>query len=51
MWFPAAFCLYFMQACMDWVLIILGLLVIKKKPAGSYDYAVIEKRKEKKADV
>ena len=24
MWFPAAFCLYFMQARMDWVLIILG---------------------------
>ena len=31
LWFPAAFCLYFMQARVDWVLIILGTQVIKKK--------------------
>ena len=30
-WFHAAFCLYFMQASVDWVLIILGTQVIKKK--------------------
>ena len=31
LWFPAAFCLYFMQARVDWVLTILGTQVIKKK--------------------
>ena len=31
LWFLAAFCLYFMQARVDWVLIIFGTQVIKKK--------------------
>ena len=52
LWFPAAFCLYFMQAHVDWVLIILGTQVIKKKRSVrpvfpdhlsvSYDYGGTE---------
>ena len=31
LWFLALVCLYLMQACVDWVLIIFGTQVIKKK--------------------
>ena len=31
LWFPALFCLYFMQVRVDWVLRIFGTQVIKKK--------------------
>ena len=34
LWFLAAFCLYLMQAGVDWVLIIFGTQVIKKKWFG-----------------
>ena len=53
LWFPAAFCLYSMQDGVDWVLIILGTRIIKKKRpvrpvfpdylSVSYKYAFIEK--------
>ena len=35
LWFLAAFYLYLMQARVDWVQIIFGTQVIKKKTAGS----------------
>ena len=51
---PAAFCLYFTQAGVDWILIILGTQVIKKKRpvrpvfadslSVSYDYGLIRKK-------
>ena len=50
--FPALFCLYFMQACVDWVLRIFGTQVTKKKRLArsvfpdyisiSYDYDIIK---------
>ena len=49
-WFLALFCLYSMQVCVDWVLIIFGTQVIKEKPSVlpvfpeylsvSYDYTI-----------
>ena len=52
LWFVALVCLYLMQACVDWVLIIFGTHVIeKKRPVRpvfpdylsiSYDYGVME---------
>ena len=55
MWFLALLCVYFMQARVDWVLMIFGTQVIKKKRpvlsgfldylSVSYDYAWTEKSK------
>ena len=54
-WFPALFCLYFMQVSVDWVLRIFGTQVIKKKRpvrpvfpdylSVSYDYDFNDEQK------
>ena len=52
-WFLALFCLYFVQARVDWVLLIFGTQVLKKKRpvrpvfldylSVSYDYGLLWK--------